>query len=188
MASQACSTVFYSCAALFSVMSIVENGEHASEADKQRVAKTQSIIEKLGIDARIIWHDVRGATTADAYASLGVTAADIAKSILFVAKDGSPHMVIIAGDRRVDTKKLKRIVGKEVRIAKADEVLKHTGNEVGGVSPLGCEAVPKYLDRSLLEKEWVHASAGSAYATLLIRTKDLIGCTKGSIVDVAEGS
>lgn len=167
-------------------MSIVENGKHAPEADRRRVARTQSIIDRLGIDAKVVWHDVRGATTADAYASLGVTAADIAKSILFVAKDGSPHMVIIAGDRRVDTKKLKRIVGKEVRIAKADEVLKHTGNEVGGVSPLGCEAVPKYLDRSLLEKEWMHASAGSAYATLKIRTKNLIERTGGNVVDVAE--
>jgi len=168
-------------------MSIVDSSEHASEEDRRRVARTQAVIDRLGIDAKVIWHDVRGATTADAYASLGVTAADIAKSILFIAKDGSPHMVIIAGDRRVDTKKLKRIVGKEVRIAKADEVLKHTGNEVGGVSPLGCDNVPKYVDKSILEKEWMHASAGSAYATLLIRTKDLIGCTKGSIVDVAKG-
>ncbi|MFH1622946.1 MAG: YbaK/EbsC family protein [Candidatus Aenigmatarchaeota archaeon] len=167
-------------------MSIVKANENVSEADRQRVAKTQSMVEQLGIDARIIWHDVRGATTADAGASLGVTPADIAKSILFIAKDGSPHMVIIAGNCRVDTKQLKRIVGKEVRIAKADEVLKHTGNEVGGVSPLGCEAVPKYLDRSLLEKEWIHASAGSAYATLLIRTKDLVKHAGGNVVDVAE--
>ena len=150
-------------------MSIVENGEHVPEADRQRVAKTQGLVDKFGIDARIIWHDVRGATTADAYASLGVAAADIAKSILFIAKDGSPHKVIIAGDRRVDAKKLK-----------------HTGTEVGGVSPLGCEAVPKYLDRSLLGKEWMHASAGSAYATLKIRTKDLIACAGGNVVDVAE--
>jgi prolyl-tRNA editing enzyme YbaK/EbsC (Cys-tRNA(Pro) deacylase) len=167
-------------------MSIVESGEHASEADRQRVARTQDVIDGLGIDAKVIWHDVRGATTADAYASLGVTAADIAKSILFIAKDGGAHMVIIAGDRRVDAKKLKRIVGKEVRIARPDEVLQHTGNEVGGVSPLGCEAVPKYLDRSLLEKERVHASAGSAYATLLIRTKDLVACAGGNVVDLAE--
>lgn len=167
-------------------MSIVESGEHAPETDRQRVSRTQALIKKFGIDAKIIWHDVRGATTADAYASLGVTAADIAKSILFIAKDGSPHMVIILGNKRVDAKKLKKLVGKEVRIAKADEVLRHTGNEVGGVSPLGCDVVPKYLDRSLLEKEWVHASAGSAYATLLIRTKDLIERTGGNVVDVSE--
>jgi len=167
-------------------MSIVESGEHSSEADKQRVARTQSIVDSLGIDAKVIWHDVRGATTADAYASLGVTAADIAKSILFVTKDGSPHMVIIAGDRRVDAKKLKRIVGKDVRIARPDEVLQHTGTEVGGVSPLGCDAVPKYVDRGILQKELMHASAGSAYATLKIRTKDLVACAGGNVVDVAE--
>jgi len=167
-------------------MSIVESGEHASETDKRRVARTQSIVDGLGIDAKVIWHDVRGATTADAYASLGVTAADIAKSILFVAKDGSAHMVVIAGDRRVDAKKLKRIVGKEVRIAKPDEVLRHTGTEVGGVSPLGCDAVPKYVDRSVLAKEWMHASAGSAYATLKIRTANLVKQAGGNVVDVAE--
>lgn len=167
-------------------MSITDSSSHASEADRQRVARTQSIIGGLGIDAKIIWHDVRGATTADAYASLGVTAADIAKSILFVAKDGSPHMVIIAGDRHVDSKKLKKIVGRDVRIARPDEVLKHTGTEVGGVSPLGCDAVQKYVDRSVLAKEWMHASAGSAYATLKIRTADLVKHVGGNVVDVAE--
>lgn len=167
-------------------MSITDNSSHVSEADRQRVARTQSIVDSLGIDAKVIWHDVRGATTADAYASLGVTAADIAKSILFVAKDGSPRMVIIAGDRRVDAKKLKRIVGSEMRVAKPDEVLQHTGTEVGGVSPLGCDSVPKYVDRSVLAKEWMHASAGSAYATLKIRTADLVKHTGGNVVDVAE--
>lgn len=167
-------------------MSITDSNSHVSEVDRRRVARTQSIVDGLGIDAKIIWHDVRGATTADAYASLGVTAADIAKSILFVAKDGTPRMVIIAGDRRVDAKKLKRIAGSEVRIARPDEVLKHTGTEVGGVSPLGCDAVPKYVDRSVLAKEWMHASAGSAYATLKILSKDLAGCAGGNVVDVAE--
>jgi len=167
-------------------MVVVEMNEKVSDIDKERVARTEKIVEQHGLDAKIIWHDVRGATTADAKASLGVTAADIAKSLLFIAKDGSPHMVIILGHKRVDTKKMKKIVGQEVRIAKPDEVLKHTGTEVGGVTPLGCDHVPKYLDRSLLEKDYVHSSAGSSYATLLIKTKDLIEYTKGELVDVAE--
>lgn len=135
-------------------MVVVENNENVPEEDRKRVARTQEIINEHRLDAKVIWHDVRGATTADARASLGVDASDIAKSILFIAKP--------------------------------DEVLKHTGTEVGGVTPLGCDHVPKYLDKSLLEKEYVHASAGSSYATLLIKTKDLIEYTKGNIVDVAE--
>jgi len=167
-------------------MDVVKNNPKVSQADKERVDKTQKIVEETGLDAKIIWHDVRGATTADARASLGVDASDIAKSILFIAKDGSPYMVIILGHRRVDTKKLKKIVGQEIRIAKPDEVLRHTCTEVGGVSPLGCDHIHKYLDKSLLEKEYVHSSAGSSYATLLIKTKDLIQYTKGAIVDVSE--
>jgi len=167
-------------------MSIVQTNENVSDEDKQRVKKTQKIIEENGLDAKIIWHDVRGATSADATASLGVHMSDIAKSILFIAKDNSPHMVIILGDRRVDVKKLKLIVGQKLRIAKAEEVLQHTGTEVGGVTPLGCDHIPKYIDKSLLEKERVHSSAGCSYATLLIKTKDLINFTKGKLVDVAE--
>lgn len=167
-------------------MVVTERNENITGIDKERVARTQKIIDEHNLDAKIIWHDVRGATTADARASLGVDAADIAKSILFIAKDSSPHMVIILGDRRVDTNKLKKIVGKKIRIARPDEVSKHTNTEVGGVTPLGCDHVPKYIDKSLFEKEYVHASAGSSYATLLIKTKDLINYTKGKIVDVAE--
>lgn len=167
-------------------MGIIETNENVSEADKERVARTQQIIDEHNLDAKVIWHDVRGATTADARASLGVDASDIAKSILFIAKDGSPHMVIILGHKRVDAKKLKALVGQKVRIAKPDEVLKHTDTEVGGVTPLSCNHVPKYLDKSLLEKEYVHSSAGSSYATLKIKTKDLIEYIKGNLVDVAE--
>jgi len=169
------------------VMSIVQTNENISDEDKQRVAKTQKIVEENELDAKIIWHDVHGAkTSADATASLGVHMSDIAKSILFIVKDGNPHMAIILGDRRVDVKKLKQIVGQKLRIANADEVLKHTGTEIGGVTPLGCDHIPKYIDHSLLKKEYIHSSGGCSYATLLIKTKDLIDFTKGKLVDVAE--
>jgi len=167
-------------------MVVVKTNENAAEADKERVARTQSIIDEHGLDAKIIWHDVDASTTETASLSWGVDASDIAKNILFIAKDGSPHMVIMRGDKRVDTKKLKKIIGQKVRIAKPDEVLKHTDTRVGGVTPLGCQQVPKYIDKSLLEKEYVHSSAGSSYTTLLIKTKDLINYTKGKLVDVAE--
>jgi prolyl-tRNA editing enzyme YbaK/EbsC (Cys-tRNA(Pro) deacylase) len=167
-------------------MAVVESNDFASAEDRERVERTRRIIEEAKLDAKILWHDVRGATTADAFASLGVAASDIAKSILFIAKDSSPHMVIILGDRRVDDRKLKSLVGSAVRIARPDEVLRHTGTEVGGVSPLGCDSVPKYVDSSLLGKEWVHASAGSCYATLLIRTKELITFLRAPVMDLAK--
>jgi prolyl-tRNA editing enzyme YbaK/EbsC (Cys-tRNA(Pro) deacylase) len=156
------------------------------EKDKEQVLCTRKIIDEYGLDAEIIYHDTRNATTAEACASLGVDASDIAKSILFIAKDGSPHLVVILGHKRVSIEKLKKILGQDVRIAKPDEVIKHTGTEVGAVTPIGCKNVTKHIDKTLLEKEYVYASAGSQFATLKIRTKDLIEYTKGNLVDVAE--
>ncbi len=167
-------------------MSIVKSNGRASEIEKERVQMTGEIIRRENLDAKIIWHDVEGRTTADARASLGVDASDIAKSILFIDNDNAPHMIVILGHKRIDVRKLKGVVGKSVRIAKPDEVLEYTGIEVGGVNPISCKPVSIYLDKSIMEKEYVHTSAGCSYATLLINTKDLIKYTEGEIVEVSE--
>lgn len=59
----------------------------------------------------------------------------IAKSIIFRRKsDGAAVLVIAAGDRRVDEKKVDALVGKTGR-ADADFVKAQTGFTIGGVSP-----------------------------------------------------
>jgi len=167
-------------------MSIVNSNEKVSEIEKERVQNTDNIIRSEGLDAKIIWHDVEGRSTRDAKKSLGVEAEDIAKSIVFIDNDNEAHMVVILGNRRVDVRKLKDIIGKSVRIAKPDEVLEETGIEVGGVNPISTKPIDILIDKSLLDKEYVHTSAGCSYATLLINTKDLIEYTNGEIVEVAE--
>ena len=154
--------------------------------DKLLVRDTEEVIEEEKLNAEIIWHEKRGASTSEAEQSLGVTAADIAKTILFITKDKKPIMVIIMGDRRVDTKKLKKIVEKKVRIAKPDEVLQHTGHPVGGVTPLGCKDIPKFIDKSVLGMKTVFSSAGSPYASLKIDVDELLKTTQGKIIDVSE--
>jgi len=154
--------------------------------NKLLVKEAKEIIERENLNAEIIWHEERGAKTSEAQQSLGVNASDIAKSIIFVTKNQEPVMVIIMGDKRIDTKKLKKIVGKKIRIAKPNEVLKFTGHPVGGVTPLSCKEIPKFIDKSVCEKEIVFSSAGSPYASLKITSEDLLKTTQGKIVDVAE--
>jgi prolyl-tRNA editing enzyme YbaK/EbsC (Cys-tRNA(Pro) deacylase) len=154
--------------------------------DKLLVKDAEEIIERENLNAEIIWHEKRGASTSEAEQSLGVTAADIAKTILFITKDQKPIMVIIMGDKRVDTNKLKKIIEKKVRIAKPDEVLEHTRHPVGGVTPLSCKDIPKFIDKSVLGMKTVFSSAGSPYASLKIDVDELLKTTKGKIVDVSE--
>lgn len=156
------------------------------ENDKILVKETKQVIEKENLNAKIIWHEKKGASTSEAQQSLGVTAADIAKTILFITKDNEPIMVIIMGDKRVDTKKLKKIIEKKVRIAKPDEVLRFSGHPVGGVTPLGSKQIPKLVDKSVYQMKTVFSSAGSPYASLKITVDELLETTQGKVVDVAE--
>ena len=167
-------------------MGIIDEKKEIKKEDKKRVTNTEKIIKEQNLDAKVIWHDVKGATSADARASLGVDMSDIAKSIVFIKKDGSPVMVIILGHKHVDDKKLKALVGQKVRIAKPDQVLEHTGFEVGGVTPIGCKEIPIYIDKSILSKPYVHTSAGCSYATLYIKTEDLINFAGRNIEDLAK--
>src|SRR3954451_22478971 len=76
-------------------------------------------------------------TAAAAAAAVGVEVGQIANSLIFDA-DGDPLLVLTSGAHRVDTAKVAALLGlTAVKRASADFVREHTGQVIGGVSPLG---------------------------------------------------
>jgi prolyl-tRNA editing enzyme YbaK/EbsC (Cys-tRNA(Pro) deacylase) len=78
-------------------------------------------------------------TAEAAAAAVDAPLGSIVKSLIFLA-DGLPLLVLVAGDRRADIKQLRAQLGlskRQLRIAQPEEVLSHTGFEVGGVPPVG---------------------------------------------------
>ena len=105
--------------------------------------------------------------------ALGCSVPEIAKSVVFV--NGSAAVVIISGDKRVDSAKLSKLIGEEVRIAKPDEVREKTGFPIGGVPPFPhAEGVAVFPDSSLMRFEHVWAAGGTPNAVFRIATADLI--------------
>jgi len=105
--------------------------------------------------------------------ALGCTVAEIAKSVVFVG----PHtvVVVLSGDRRVDPKKLRNLVGGPVRFATPEEVRNTTGYPVGGVPPFPHRSgVRVFTDSSLARFENVWAAAGAPNAVFQIQAKDLV--------------
>src|SRR5215510_8573737 len=86
-------------------------------------------------------------TAALAAEALGCEVGAIANSLLFDA-DGSPVLILTSGAHRVDTAKVAGEIGvQELRRAKPEFVRAHTGQVIGGVSPIGHPApVPTYVD------------------------------------------
>jgi prolyl-tRNA editing enzyme YbaK/EbsC (Cys-tRNA(Pro) deacylase) len=105
--------------------------------------------------------------------ALGCSVAEIAKSVVFVGR--ATAVVIISGDKKVDSGKLSRLAGEEMRVARPDEVRDRTGFPVGGVPPFPhADGVIVLPDSTLTRFQYVWAAAGTPNAVFRIASADLV--------------
>ncbi len=125
-------------------------------------------------------------TAALAAQALGCEVGAIANSLLFDG-DGEPVLVLTSGAHRVDTAKVAAEIGvTTLRRATPEFVREHTGQVIGGVSPIGHPApVPTYLDGWLQRHETVWAAAGHPAAVFSTTYDELLRLTGAEPVDVA---
>ncbi len=149
----------------------------------------QEALALLGIDTQIHTFEESTATAPEAAAAIGTELGSIVKSLCFVI-EGSPIVILTAGDQRVDDRKLGAIYGvsrKKVKIADSDTTVRETGYLPGGVPPVGHRtAIPVLIDSTLQRYETVYAAAGSANAIFPVDLSTLITVTQGKVVDIAK--
>jgi Cys-tRNA(Pro) deacylase len=133
------------------------------------VARVSAVLREAAVDARIEQFDEGTPTARDAARAVGCELDQIVKTLVFVC-DGAFVLALVPGDRRADERAVAAAVGAEsVRVAKADEVVRATGFEPGGVAPFPQRAVAATLiDRSLLAHGvvWIGAGTPSHMASL----------------------
>jgi prolyl-tRNA editing enzyme YbaK/EbsC (Cys-tRNA(Pro) deacylase) len=124
-------------------------------------------------------------TAALAAEALGCEVGAIANSLLFDA-DGSPVLILTSGAHRVDTDKVAASVGAgALRRARPEFVREHTGQVIGGVSPIAHPApVPTYLDPWLRRYDVVWAAAGHPAAVFSTTYDELLALTGATEIDV----
>ena len=140
-----------------------------------------------GLDISVVELDKSTRTAQLAAEAIDTELGSIVKSLVFLA-DGKAALVLVAGDRRADTKKLAQVLkARKVKIADADTVRAETGFAIGGVPPVGHHIpLPTIIDRSLSRFETVYAAAGSPCAVFPIAYDMLLQITAGQVADVTE--
>lgn len=125
-------------------------------------------------------------TAAAAAEAVEVPVGAIANSLFFLA-DGAPLLVLTSGAHRADTKRLAELVGVgKVQRADADSVRTHTGQVIGGVSPIGHPApIRTLVDVHLAEYDVVWAAAGHPNAVYPTTFDELVAVTGGIPATVA---
>ena len=108
--------------------------------------------------------------------SLGVPEHHIVKTLVMEDEARKPLIVLMHGDRKVSTKNLARQAGvKKIEPCKPDAALRHSGYQVGGISPFGVrKALPVYMERSILDLPTIYINGG--------RRGFLVGIAPGEIV------
>jgi len=124
-------------------------------------------------------------TAALAAEALGCEVGAIANSLLFDA-DGSPVLILTSGSHRVDTDKVAATIGVTgLKRAKPEFVREHTGQVIGGVSPIAHPLpVPTWLDSWLERYDVVWAAAGHPAAVFSTTYAELAAMTGAATIDV----
>ena len=143
-----------------------------------------SVLDRYGLKA-LEFAPGSTPTSALAAAQIGCRVGQIAKSLLFKDRAGKFHLVLLAGDAKVSSGKLKRALGSEASMASHDETFAVTGFRVGGVCPFGVEGVPIYLDASLKTGGLLYPAAGNDASGVPIGYGQLLEVTRGRECDVA---
>jgi prolyl-tRNA editing enzyme YbaK/EbsC (Cys-tRNA(Pro) deacylase) len=96
-----------------------------------------------------------------------------AKALVYRA-DGVMVLLVLPGNRRIDSRAFKRAFGiTDLRLISPDELHEATGLEVGAVPPFGTlMGFPTYVDERLLAEPRISFNAGSRTTSIILSTPD----------------
>ncbi len=153
---------------------------------KAAAERVQAALEALGLHRKIVELDVHARTSEQAARALGVTVAQIAKSLVFTVPAGAV-LVIASGANRVDERKLAAVAGGPVRRADPETVRRVTGYAIGGVPPVAhATALPVYIDADLERHEEIYAAGGVPECVFPLTPAELVRATGGRVCDLKE--
>ena len=157
------------------------------------VTRVVAALEQLGVRGEVRVLDDAARTAQAAAEQLGVEVGQIANSLLFVgvpavsdpeagrhARDdegvGEPLLVMTSGAHRVDTAAVAERIGvSRLRRADPEFVRRHTGQVIGGVSPIDHPApIRTWIDPWLRRHDVVWAAAGHPAAVFSTTYDELV--------------
>jgi prolyl-tRNA editing enzyme YbaK/EbsC (Cys-tRNA(Pro) deacylase) len=109
--------------------------------------------------------------------------------VKYKTKDPGFVMLVVPGDRRIASNKVKAVLGaKEIRFASLEEVATLTeGIESGGVPPFGnLFGLPVLVDTSLLTNEKIIFNAGDRRFSIAMFVKDYLSLVAPMQKDIVE--
>ena len=144
------------------------------------------VLEAQGVHYEVLSFPgtIRSAVGVAAY--YGLPPAQVYKTLVVVLAQGKTALVLIAGDRDLQLKRLAQVLGeKKLRMATQKEAEAWTGLKVGGISALALlqRAFPVYIDRAAAALHEIIVSAGQRGMDIRLTVPDLVRVTGAVFVE-----
>jgi len=147
------------------------------------VKQYSKTLTEMGIDNLIVEHP-NLKTPPEVQGYLGLTLADGLATMLM--KAGNKFVVVIRRcDCRLDSKKLKVLVGSKLRIASHEEFSELTSLPLGTARVLN-PGLETYLDEKLFEKEYLTSGSGAFICSIRVRSEDLKKLPNSKVASISE--
>jgi prolyl-tRNA editing enzyme YbaK/EbsC (Cys-tRNA(Pro) deacylase) len=148
--------------------------------------KVQDALRQLGGSHQVVEMAETTRTSKEAALAVGCTVEQIAKSIVFRAREsGTAVLVIASGPNRVNESLIAAEIGEPVEKPDADFVLQQTGFVIGGVPPIAhAHPIRTFIDQDLLGYSEIWAAAGTPHAVFHLTPADLVRLTGGQVISV----
>lgn len=142
--------------------------------------------EARGIEVEFV-ERMRASSLEEAAGILGITPADIVKSLVVRRHDGTYLFALVPGDRQISWPKLRALVGvNKLRLPEAELALEATGYERGTITPLGSTtAWPVYADERIVGRR-VSMGAGEHGYSLFVEADDLLRGFDATVADLSD--
>jgi prolyl-tRNA editing enzyme YbaK/EbsC (Cys-tRNA(Pro) deacylase) len=154
------------------------------------VQRVRDVLTQHGSTAEIVELPAPAPTAAATAEQLGCDVGAIANSLIF-SIDSTPLLILTSGAHRVDTRRVAQFLGGgrgKIRRADPDFVLRVTGQEVGGVAPIGHPSpVRTLVDTHLDDYPYVWAGAGLPHTVFRTTFTELVKLTAGEAAAVGSG-
>jgi Cys-tRNA(Pro)/Cys-tRNA(Cys) deacylase len=144
------------------------------------------LLEAQGVRHEVLSFPETTHSAVGVAAYYGLPPAQIYKTLVVVLAQGKPALVLIAGDREIQLKRLAQALGaKKPRMATQKEAEAWTGLRVGGISALAlCQrSFAVYIDRVAAALDEIIVSAGQRGMDIRLAVADLVRITRATFVE-----
>jgi prolyl-tRNA editing enzyme YbaK/EbsC (Cys-tRNA(Pro) deacylase) len=146
--------------------------------DSKLLPSVEGAVTKYGIVHEVMDCPADLADTAEFCAHFGVSLEQSANTILVTSKKVDPPkyaVCVVLGTTRLDVnKKVKELLGvKRASFADAETTTALTGMLIGGVTAIGTEGLPIYVDAAVMDQDDVVMGGGNRTSKLRLDPKEL---------------